>query len=237
MTKKLMANDLFFSYPSRQWSIGAINIAFDKGINLLVGPNAEGKSTLLKLFSGLLTPTNGNIFLNGVKLQQFDKKDLAKHIGWLPQSAPLPLGLRAAELLSLGRIPHLKNFWGTLLDEKKINDIIEKLEIPCKPNDRIETLSGGTRQLLQIGRLFVQEPSVYLLDEPFEGVDQKHQRLTLEYLKIEAEEKEKLVLISTHHLSQPIRFAEKIFLVQRGNLRKIEKELKSESEASYQLDF
>lgn len=237
MKSALLIKDLFYSYPRSSWSIGPLNVEFHSGINLIVGPNSAGKSTILKLLAGLLNKKSGEIHFNNKKIEEFEKLDFAKLVGWLPQSTFAPPNLRARELLALGKIPHLTNFWDNLLDKEAIDALFSRLEIPCSPDDYIEAVSGGTRQLLNLGRLIVQDPKFYLLDEPFEGIDQKHQKLALEYLNEKVFEKNALVLISTHHLIQPLRFAKDIFVVEKGLIKRIEKEREHASDIYYQFYF
>lgn len=238
MKTPLIVNNLLFSYKSKEWKLGPINIHFESGINLITGPNAGGKSTFLKMLAGITNPSSGDILFDGISPNSISKKDLAKMVGWLPQTSLLLSGLRAIELLSLGRIPHLTHFWEDLTDRSAVQELITKLEIPCTPDDYIENLSGGTRQLLQIGRILLQNPRFFFLDEPFEGIDLRHQKLILEYLLQEVSRKGAVVVISSHHLTQPLRFSNRVLFLSDLNNEfiEIEKENIIESiEKNYEI--
>ena len=237
MKHSLGIRDLSYSYLRNSWSLGPLNVEFESGINLIVGPNAAGKSTILKLLAGLLNKKSGDISFDGKNIEGFEKRDFARLVGWLPQSTYNPPHLRARELLSLGRIPHLLNFWDDLLGREEIDALFSRLEIPCKPDDFVESVSGGTSQLLNLGRLIIQAPLFFLFDEPFEGIDQRHQKLALEYLNEKVLQEKSLIIISTHHLIQPLRFAQNIFVVENGLIKRIEKERGHESDIYCQFYF
>ena len=150
----MILNDLSFSVPTGS-------------ITLLIGPNGAGKSTVLKTLFGLLTPKQGNIYLNGEEITGASQKDLlAKGIAFVPQGRNLFGQLTVYENLELGGITI-----GMKTTHERIPKVLEFFpRVKERMNSAASSLSGGEQKQLEIGRALLLRPKVLLIDEPSIGL-------------------------------------------------------------------
>lgn len=169
-----------------------INITIDgKGVYAILGPNGSGKTTLLKSILGLVVPQKGNITLNR-KILLNDWK-YRKHIAYLPQIAHFPEHLKVKELFQL--IESLRKEKGIHLEK-----LIEKFKMQSFLNQKVNTLSGGMKQKVNIVSGLMFETPVIIMDEPTTGLDP----LTVSTLKeiiFEEKKKGKTILLTSHIMS------------------------------------
>jgi branched-chain amino acid transport system ATP-binding protein len=145
-----------------------LSFSVQKGsITLLIGPNGAGKSTVLKTLFGLLTPKQGNIYLNGEEITGASQKDLlAKGIAFVPQGRNLFGQLSAYENLELGGITI-----GMKTTHERIPEVLEFFpRVKERMNSAASSLSGGEQKQLEIGRALLLRPKVLLIDEPSIGL-------------------------------------------------------------------
>ena len=150
----MILNDLSFSVPTGS-------------ITLLIGPNGAGKSTVLKTLFGLLTPKQGNVYLNGEEITGASQKDLlAKGIAFVPQGRNLFGQLSVYENLELGGITI-----GMKTTHERIPEVLEFFpRVKERMNSAASSLSGGEQKQLEIGRALLLRPKVLLIDEPSIGL-------------------------------------------------------------------
>lgn len=148
----------------------------NKSFTVIVGPNACGKSTLLRGLSRLLKPTKGQVVLDGADIHSYKAKDVAKRIGLLPQSSIAPEGIRVADLVARGRHPHQKLFqqW-TEADEKAVLEAMDATGVTPLSGRLVDELSGGQRQRVWIAMALAQQTDILLLDEPTTYLDITYQ--------------------------------------------------------------
>jgi len=137
----------------------------------VVGPNGCGKSTLLRALAGLETARAGTIFLQGRRLQAWPRRERARRLAWLSQTAPIT-DLTAAEVVALGRFAHS----GWLAHRQADDDAAAHRAMTATGSlawatRRLSTLSGGERRRCEIARALATRPNYMLLDEPFAGID------------------------------------------------------------------
>jgi iron complex transport system ATP-binding protein len=202
------------------------NISFkvEKGEMIaLVGPNGAGKSTLLKLISKELTPSKGNIKLNGNDLQNISFKNLAKERAVLTQSNFIALDYKVDEVVMMGRFAY-KNLPESLNDEKIVDHVLEICGIKHLQHKSINALSGGEQQRVHFARTLAQIyneennlPKLLLLDEPLNNLDIKYQHHILEIAK-EFAEKGNIVICVLHDLNLAATYCDRILMLQNGNL-------------------
>jgi iron complex transport system ATP-binding protein len=188
----------------------------------VVGPNGAGKSTLLQALCGDLVPCRGDVFLDGERLAAMPARRRASRLAVLPQEDPLRFPFHAAELVLLGRLPHLRGR-ETARDHGLALEALERCRA-FELRDRIVTrLSGGERQRVQLARVLCQvlEPLGHsrflLLDEPLSAQDIGHQHALLQELRLFARSGAG-VLAVLHDLNLAARYADRVVLMREGRV-------------------
>jgi manganese/zinc/iron transport system ATP- binding protein len=164
----------------------------------VVGPNGAGKSTLLKTLLGMIEPLSGEVKFFGQKL-----KDVRKKVAYIPQrsSVDWDFPLTVEEVVLMGRYGHLGLFkWPKKEDKKRARDALERVGMLPFADRQIGQLSGGQQQRVFIARALAQEADLYLMDEPFAGIDLTTEK-TLIALFGELVAQGKTLLIVHHDLS------------------------------------
>ena len=142
----------------------------------ILGQNGAGKTTLLRTLAGLHTPQNGTVSWNGALLQNYPRRDLAQHLAVLLQSESGEFWGSVLEYVLLGRFPHRASLFGyAASDEAIAMQAIEQMELPGLAQRPLNTLSGGERQRAAIAQTLAQRAQCYLLDEPLQHLDLRHQ--------------------------------------------------------------
>ena len=200
--------------------IKGVSFNLERGEKLcILGPNGCGKTTLLKAISRIIS-YRGTITLEGADIASLSRKELAKKIALLGQSAQIYFPYTVYETVSLGRYAYAEGFLKNLSGEDKsiIESILKKLDIWSIKNRIIDELSGGQLQRVFLARTLVQDPDIILLDEPTNHLDLKHQIELLEYLSLWAKENCRIVIAVLHDLNLARRFADSAALMKNGEL-------------------
>lgn len=167
-------------YAGRQPIIKDISLCIHPGELLgLIGPNGSGKSSLLRILAGIFSPTQGSIHLHGHNLRKLGRKQIARQIALVSQSADTLDSISVWDAVALGRTPWL-SAWQNISrqDERIVSDALSSVGMLEKHEHPWEHLSGGERQRVHIARAIAQQPQVLLLDEPNNHLD-IHQQLAL----------------------------------------------------------
>ena len=174
-------NDIKFSYNSAA-VIRGISHHFAKGsFTAILGPNGSGKTTLLKLLNNILKPEEGNVLLSGKNIRNLTPRQLAKHVGYVPQFQSNMFPATVFDTVLLGRNPYVR--WSPGEDDKKItSEILVRLHLDDIALKDVNHLSGGQRQRVFIARALAQQPEVILLDEPTANLDIRYQHEVFELL-------------------------------------------------------
>jgi iron complex transport system ATP-binding protein len=192
------------------------NVARGK-MTAFIGPNGAGKSTLIQLLLGVLAPGAGRIALEQRLLAEWPRRELARHIGVVPQGEVEPL-YTVREIVAMGRYPYL-GAWQRerVADAEAISRAMERCEVSAFADRWLSTLSGGERQRVRLARALAQEPSVLVLDEPTTFLDIRHEMTTFELLR-RLRDEGTTVLLATHNLNLAARYADTLMLLERGRI-------------------
>lgn len=211
---KISIKDLTFSYKSNK-ILDDLNISVDGSeIVSLVGPNGSGKTTLIKCIDRILKP-RGSILLEGREVQKMKQQEIARQIGYVPQSSATPLATTVFDTVLMGRRPHIG--WRVSdFDLDKVSDTLERLNLQDLAMRDFGQLSGGQKQKVLIARALVQEPTVLLLDEPTSNLDMKHQLDVLETISSMVKEKGISAVMAIHDLNLAARFSDKLVMLKKG---------------------
>ncbi|MDD1761410.1 MAG: ABC transporter ATP-binding protein [Methanothrix sp.] len=211
---KISIKDLTFSYKSNK-ILDDLNISVDDSeIVSLVGPNGSGKTTLIKCIDRILKP-RGSILLEGREVQEMKQQEIARQIGYVPQSSATPLATTVFDTVLMGRRPHIG--WRVSdFDLDKVSDTLERLNLQDLAMRDFGQLSGGQKQKVLIARALVQEPTVLLLDEPTSNLDMKHQLDVLETISSMVKEKGISAIMAIHDLNLAARFSDKLVMLKKG---------------------
>jgi len=180
---RLTVDAATIGYDKRVISHGLSVSIPDESFTVIVGPNACGKSTLLRGLSRLLKPAQGRVLLDGADIHTYKAKEVARRIGLLPQTSIAPDGITVADLVARGRYPYQKLIrqW-TEADEDAVLAAMEATSVSELSGRLVDELSGGQRQRVWVAMALAQETGILLLDEPTTFLDITHQIELLELL-------------------------------------------------------
>lgn len=186
----------------------------------VVGPNGAGKTTLLRLLSGILEPTSGERRWRGTPYGRIGRRQLARHIAYVPQIRPARIPLTVEQLVLLGRYPYL-SVWQmspSAEDRAVARGVLKRVGLERLASRPIEELSGGERQAVFIAAALCQQSDVLLLDEPTTHLDPRHrQEVARLLLDLRAGGRHAIVL-TTHDLDLASRLADRVVALGRGHV-------------------
>jgi iron complex transport system ATP-binding protein len=185
----------------------------------IIGPNASGKSTLLKGMTRLINLFSGHIFVDGQDIKNIKGEALARLIAVVPQNPILPVAFTAFEVVLMGRTPHL----GFLRYEGERDMAIawqamKATQTHCLAERRVGELSGGEQQRLLIARALTQQPRVILLDEPTAHLDINHQIEILNLVKSLCVEQKLTVIAALHDLNLAAQYCDWLVMLNEGEI-------------------
>jgi iron complex transport system ATP-binding protein len=210
---------LSFSYNGRPVLRGvSLNIATRERIAVL-GPNGVGKTTLLKLLIGALTPGGGVLWFDGKPMNSFPRRDLARRIALVPQEFIVPFAYTVREVVELGRIPYLRLLVGLRsMDRHAVERAMEWTDAASLAGRIFNELSGGERQRVMIALALAQEPDVLLLDEPTQQLDISRQAEVLDVVAKLNEDHGVTVVAAMHDLNLAARYFDRLVVLHRQSL-------------------
>ncbi|MBD7951247.1 ABC transporter ATP-binding protein [Oerskovia rustica] len=213
---RLRAEGLSIGYHERIVSQGLDVAIPDRSFTVIVGPNACGKSTLLRALSRLLTPSVGQVVLDGKTITSYKAKEVARRLGLLPQTSIAPDGITVADLVARGRYPHQKLLrqWSRE-DEDAVVRALAATQVTPLSARPVDELSGGQRQRVWVSMVLAQETELLLLDEPTTFLDIAHQIELLELFGDLNREGRTLVAV-LHDLNHACRYATHLVAMKDG---------------------
>ena len=200
-----------FKYFGEQAAVKDVSFSVKKGeIVGFLGPNGAGKSTTMKMITGYIPASSGEIFVSGLKVG-IDNLKPQRKIGYLPENNPLYVDMYVKEYLQfvgkIYRVPNLK---------KRVAEMIEKVGLELEQNKKIGALSKGYRQRVGLAQALIHDPEVLILDEPTSGLD-PNQLIEIRKL-IKSIGKEKTLMLSTHIMQEAEAICDRVVIISKGEI-------------------
>jgi len=218
-TSRLHTEAVSLGYGDRK-VVDEVSVEIPDGkVTVVVGPNACGKSTLLKGLARLVRPQGGAVILDGGEIHKRPTKEVAKVLGLLPQNPIAPDGVVVADLVGRGRHPHQGVFTRWSAEDRAAVEEAMVLTDTASLADRVvDELSGGQRQRVWIAMALAQGTDLLLLDEPTTFLDVAHQVEMLDLLHDLNVERGTTVVMVLHDLNLAARYADHLIAVSEGRV-------------------
>jgi ABC-2 type transport system ATP-binding protein len=200
-----------YKYYGEQAAVRDISFSVKKGeIVAFLGPNGAGKSTTMKIMTGFMPASEGEVFICGKKVD-IDKLDTRQIIGYLPENNPLYTDMYVREYLEfVGRIYKIKNL------KARVSEMISAVGLEVEQHKKIGALSKGYRQRVGLAQAIIHDPEVLILDEPTTGLD-PNQLVEIREL-IRSIGKEKTVILSTHIMQEVEAICDRVIIISKGQI-------------------
>jgi len=215
----LRLDDVRYRYPgATRDALRGVSLAIaSKQFHAVLGPNGSGKTTLVRIALGALSPIEGRAEIDGRPAQAWQRQELARIVGVVPQREDNLFPQRVRETVLLGRYPHL-SIWGR--ERAEDHAAVDRALAACDVTDLADrwlwTLSGGEYQRVRVARALAQEPKLLVLDEPGMSLDLKHEMGLFELIRGLVDTQRLGVLMITHDLNLAARFADSLLLLESG---------------------
>lgn len=183
----------------------------------LLGPNGCGKTTFIKLAAGVLRPNNGEIYLNGSRLNSFKRREVAQQVAVVPQQFFIPFAFTLREVVLLGRTPFLKAFSDDRSSDGQVVEYaMDLVGIDNLKERYFNELSGGERQKAVLAMALAQEPKMLLLDEPTAHLDINHQVEIIELVRNLNRVEGLTIIAAMHDLNIAALYFDRLILLKDG---------------------
>ncbi len=201
-----------FGYDRDKRFISDLTFSISNGEFIgLLGANGSGKSSILKLASGILRPSGGHVKLWGKLLQSYKNKDRAKLLCYLPQLLDINVPFKVRELVSMGLYPY------DIPPEISVGEALDLVGLKEKSESYITNLSGGERRRTFIAMILIQGAGLLLLDEPLANLDIKYQIEILRLLRELKDKKNISIIMALHDINLALQFG-KVMLIKDGRV-------------------
>lgn len=196
--------------------------AREREVVAILGPNASGKSTLMRLIAGAIPPQSGRVELDGFETHKLEARTRAQRIALVHQESSLVFPLLVGDYVLQGRHPHGRSLWFESEDDFAIaKNALAQVGVEHLADRWIHQISGGEKQRVVLARALAQQPLVLLLDEPTLHLDIGAQVELLARLRRLAAENRLTVVVVTHELALAAEFADQIVLLHRGKCLRV----------------
>jgi iron complex transport system ATP-binding protein len=220
VTPILEAQSVEFAYFPGAAVVRGVSLRVNPGkLCALIGANGCGKSTLIRLFAGLLAPAKGEILFSGARLRSIPRRDAARQIAYVPQAIAMVFPFTVLEVVLTGRSPYTPRFrFEDESDRERAMEALAQVDAAHLAARRVTELSGGERQMVAVARALAQQPQCVLLDEPSAALDLKHRAALVRTLAALRDSQGLTAFVVTHdlHLIDPP--FDYVFALRRGAL-------------------
>ncbi len=219
-----------FKYYGEQAAVCDISFSVKKGeIVGFLGPNGAGKSTTMKIMTGFIPASSGEIHICGMKVD-VENLETRQIIGYLPENNPLYTEMYVREYLEfVGRIYKIKNL------KNRVSEMIQTLGLELEQNKKIGSLSKGYRQRVGLAQAIIHDPQVLILDEPTSGLDPNQLVEIRELIRKIGEEK--TVILSTHIMQEVEAICDRIVIISKGKIVANDKASILQNETAHQTVY
>lgn len=214
---RLYGEGLRVGYGTGEEILHDVDVVIPEGeLTVIVGPNACGKSTLLKALARMLAARSGTVYLDGEPINSYAPKAAARRLGLLPQGPTAPDGITVSDLVARGRYPHqnLLRQWSTA-DEDAVVDALIAANVADLAERNVDELSGGQRQRVWVAMALAQQTPILLLDEPTTYLDIAHQVEVLNLTR-RLHQQGRTVVLVLHELHLAFRYATHLIVMRDG---------------------
>jgi ABC-2 type transport system ATP-binding protein len=210
---KVQVKNIFKKFES---SIAVNNISFEIEKNKtlgLLGPNGCGKTTTIGMMLGLITPTSGEIFVNGIKLESKSRIELLSLMNFASPYIELPKKLTVKQNLEVyARLYGVKNI------EKRLDEIIENLKLQIFLNKKTGELSSGQKNRVALAKSLINKPKLLFLDEPTASLDPDVGDFVREFIEEYKKKNEITILLASHNMKEVERLCNKVIMMKQGQV-------------------
>src|SRR6187551_3275157 len=208
------------SYASGTEALKSVDLDIRRGeIFALLGPNGAGKTTLINIVCGIVTPTAGEVLINGRNWQRH-YREARKRIGLVPQELTMDVFEPLISTVSFSR-----ELFGRAPDKAKVERILRDLSLWDKRKEILKELSGGMKRRVMIAKALAHEPDILFLDEPTAGVDVELRR-DMWALVRRLRDHGTTIILTTHYIDEAEQMADRIGIINKGELIVVEEKTK-----------
>ncbi|MEV6303403.1 ABC transporter ATP-binding protein [Actinoplanes sp. NPDC051861] len=218
MDGRLRGESLTLAYDERVVAENLSVSVADGSFTVIVGPNACGKSTLLKALARVLKPVSGTVLLDGAGITTYASREVARRLGMLPQSPVVPNSIVVEDLVARGRYAHQRMLrqWSPE-DEAAVTEAMRLTEVTELADRFAEELSGGQRQRVWLAMVLAQQTGILLLDEPTTFLDLAHQFDVLD-ICADLHDQGRTIVAVLHDLNHACRYATDLIVMKSGRV-------------------
>lgn len=214
MSKKVIeAQNVDYKYPDGYRAIKNISLYVKEGEKLgIIGANGAGKSTMLKLLTGILSAESGKIIINDILINKKNLKEIRKNVGFVFQESDNQLFMNTVYDDIVFGLRSSKESEENI--KLKVNTIIEKFQIEKLINKQIYKLSGGEKKIVAIAGIMIMNPEIILMDEVTSSLDPKSRRIVINLIK----DLKETIVIASHDLDMILDVCDRVLVLNNGEI-------------------
>ena len=214
----LEARSISVNYGLRE-AVRGVSLHLEPGeMVAIIGPNGAGKSTFLRTLNGALTPSSGEVLLDGAPLQSYTRRAIARRVAVVAQEAELRFAVTVMQFVLGGRYAASSGGWGWESDRdiEVARGVLREAELEGFEGRLMSELSGGERQRAVVARALATEAMMFLLDEPTANLDLAHQAAMLRLVRLRCDRQNASAVVVTHDVNLASEFAHRVLLLKDG---------------------